>query len=390
MALPLRYNWRNLIGRKVSTSLTFLAVAVVVFVLTVLLSFAAGIRASLATTGSAGNIIVLAKGATAESTSIILPSEVGQIIQTPGITRDAGGALLLSREIAVQTSIARLGSQGNLANVAVRGVDDVGFALRPEVRVIEGRAFRQGAQEIIVGQAARTRFANLNLGDEVALGRLGNRLFRVVGVFESGGSALESEIWAPRTMIADVYRRRLVSCVLLRLTDPSKTEEAVTFINGPAVGLYAQTETEYYEDLSFKTREIVVLTTILVSIMAAGAVFAIANTMYAAVDGRRREIAMLRTIGFNRRSIVSAFLIESLIICVSGCLAGLAGGMLLNGSQEDFLSDTTWTVLAYELRVTPRIIATALGLAATVGIVGAMAPAVRAARTPIIEALRKA
>jgi ABC-type antimicrobial peptide transport system permease subunit len=156
------------------------------------------------------------------------------------------------------------------------------------------------------------------------------------------------------------------------------------------VGLNARPETEYYEDLSSKTREIVVLTTILVSIMAGGAVFAVANAMYAAVDGRKREIAMLRTIGFKRRSILAAFLIESLLICVGGCALGLLAGTFLDGSKEDFLSDTTWTVLAYELSVTPRIIFTALILAATLGIVGAMAPAVRAARTPMIEALRKA
>jgi len=176
----------------------------------------------------------------------------------------------------------------------------------------------------------------------------------------------------------------------LRLTDPSGAPQAIAYINGPVVQLEAKTEPEYYKDLSAKTREIVVLTTILVGIMAVGAVFAVANTMYAAVDGRRREIAMLRTIGFTKSAIVSAFVVESLLICGTACVAGLATSLLVNGARQDFLSDTTWTVLAYELQITPQILLSALLVSTVVGIAGALAPALRAARTQVIEALRKA
>ena len=146
---------------------------------------------------------------------------------------------------------------------------------------------------------------------------------------------------------------------------------------------------DYYHKLAAQTREIVVLTTILVGIMSIGAVFAVANTMYAAVDGRRREIAMLRTIGFSRRSIMLAFVIESLLICVTACVLGLGASLLLNGVRQDFLSESTWTVMAYELRISPAILLSALGVSAAVGVVGALAPAVRAARTSVLEALRK-
>jgi putative ABC transport system permease protein len=376
--------------RKLSTLLTFVVVAVLVLVLSVLSSFAAGIRASLAASGSNRNLMVLKPGATAESTSLMLQEEVTGLNQAPDIARDAQGRPLLSPELCVQTSLPRLGEVGAVANVAVRGVDDDAFAVHQDLRLIEGRRFEQGQLEIIVGKAARDRYANLQMNGEVALGRLSNRTFNVVGVFEAAGGALESEIWAPRSILSDAYGRRFISSVVIRLAEGADAAKAIAYINGPAVELEAKRETDYYEELSTKTREIVLLTTVLVGIMAIGAAFAVANTMFAAVDGRRREIAMLRTIGFSRSSIVAAFLLESMLICTTACLAGLAMSLAINGARQDFLSDTTWTVLAYELTMTPRNIAAALATALAVGMAGALAPAVKASRTRVIEALRKA
>ncbi len=390
MALPLSYNWRNLFVRKLSTTLTFVVVMVVVCVLTILLSFAAGIRASLAASGSPRNLIVLKPGATAETTSFLLPEEAARLTATPGVARDAEGRLLISNELCAQTSIPRRGPRGTMANVAVRGVDDIAFTIHDNVRIIGGRRCRSGALEAVVGKAAQQRYAGLDLGGELPIGRLGNRTFKVVGVFEAGGSATESEIWVPRTAAQDAYGRRFTTSALIRLEDPARASEAIAYINGPAVNFQAKLETDYYEELSSKTREIIVLTSVLVGFMAIGAAFAVANTMYAAVDGRRREIAMLRTIGFPRGSILIAFVIESLLICTSACVVGLALSLLASGSRQDFLSDTTWTVLAFELRVTPGIQATALSVAMAVGIIGSLAPAVRASRTHVIEALRKA
>ena len=152
--------------------------------------------------------------------------------------------------------------------------------------------------ELIVGKAARDRFAHLDIGGQVAIGRLNSRQCKVVGVFESGGSALESEIWMPRTALTDAFGRRFISSALVRLESPEQAQQTIDYINGPAVQLEARRETDYYQELAKTTREIVVLTSILVGLMSIGAMFAVANTMYAAVDGRRREIAMLRTIGF--------------------------------------------------------------------------------------------
>jgi ABC-type lipoprotein release transport system permease subunit len=390
MALPLSYNWRNLFVRKLSTSLTFAVVATLVLVLCVLLSFAAGIRASLSVSGWPQNVLVLKPGATAESTSIISPDEKGRVVQAPGIAHGADGKMLISEELCTQTSIPRRGGDRNMANVAVRGVDATAFAVHPEVKIIEGRNFEPGQLEVIVGKSARDRFDNLGIGGEVRLGRQANRQYKVVGVFDTGGGAFDSEIWGGRTQISDSFNRHFISSAVLRLDDPAAAATTIAYLNGPAVALESKRETEYYEELSKTTREIVVLTTVLIAIMSIGAAFAVANTMYAAVDGRRREIAMLRTIGFGRGAIILSFVTESLLVCVTACLVGLAGASLFSGARQDFLSSTTWTVLAYELKITPGIALGALGLACLVGVMGAIAPALRASRVRVIEALRKA
>jgi len=391
MALPITYNWRNLFVRKLSTCLTFSVVTIIVAVLAILLSFAEGINQSLRSTGNPANVIALRTGATAESTSFINPDEANRLYQTPGVKMSKDGKPLVSMELCVQTNLTRKDGRGN-ANVGVRGVDDFAFAIHSEVKLVEGQMFKPGSLEVIVGKAARERYQNLDVGQIFCMGRSGDREYRVVGVFEAGGGALENEIWGGRSNITDSFRRKFLSSVVVRVQDVGRVPDAVSYIQGPSVRMKAKTETDYYEDLTSKTREIVVLTSVLISLMGIGAVFAVANTMYAAVDSRKREIAMLRTIGFVRRSIVTAFIMESLLICVAACACGLAISLCVSRiiSKQDFLSDTTWTALAYELRVTPRTVSIALIMAVGVGVVGGLAPALRASRTRIIEALRKA
>jgi len=400
MPLPLSYNWRNLFARKLSTGLTFVVVATVVFVLAVLLSFAAGIKASLVATGSPSNIIVLTPGATAESTSILRPDEVNRITGTPGIAlleeaigTAPAGSPLVSSELNVQTNLPRRNSgRGRVANVAVRGVDDIVFGVHPEVHLVAGRLFQQGALEAVVGQAAHDRYEGIEIGDEVQLGRFGNRKFTIVGIFAAGGGAFEGEIWAPRTILSDVYFRSFTSSVCVRMNSPELVPAGVAHINGPSVRLDAKPELKYYDGLAKTTRDIIALTSILIAIMAIGAMFAVANTMYSAVDNRRRELAMLRTIGFSRRAIMFSLILESLLVCLLACGAGLAGAIAfsnLRGAHEDYMSDLTFTVFAYELKVTAPVMLAALGTALIVAVIGALAPAVRAARINILQAVRK-
>lgn len=390
MRLPLYYTWRSLLRQKLNSLLTFGVVTIVVFVLAVLLSFAAGIRASLAATGSPDNLLVLKPGSKAESTSIIQPEEAARLMQCPGIAQDASGAPLVSPELCVQVSTSRRAADASRTNVAIRGVDPVAFVVHREVRIVEGRAFEPGAHEVLVGRAARDRYRDLHVGGGLHLGRSRDRPFRVVGVFEAGGGALENEIWAPRTSLGDVYHRRFISSVVIRLARTDDADGAIRYVNGASVRLDAQREPDYYADLSARLREIVLLVSILVGVMAFGAVFAVANTMYAAVDGRRREIAMLRTVGFGRSAIVLAFLVESFLICAIACATGLVGCAVYHRPRQDFLSDITWTAYAFESQLTPGIVLSAIVLSVGVGVIGGMAPAVKAARTSVIEALRKA
>lgn len=389
MALPLSYNWRNLLVRKLSSLLTLAVVAIVVFVLTLLLSFSSGIQASLNSSGEVGNVIVIKPGATAESTSLIMPPEVDRVRQAPNIATGPDGAVLVSPEHCMQTSIPRL-NDGSMANVALRGVDPVAFDVHRMLRITEGRRFEPGAQELIVGKAATERYRDLKLGSKIMLGRASNREFTIVGVFEAGGAAIETEIWAPRTILLGVYDRSFNSSVLVRLTDPQGAADTIEYLKSPAVQLTAMTERDYYADLSRTTLEIVYLTIILITIMGIGAAFAVSNTMYAAVDRRRREIAILRTLGFSRASVVAAFLIESVFLCIVACLLGLIGSLFLNGMKQDYLSNSTWTVHAFEMKITPAIVLTAVLVSSAVGLVGALFPALRAARIQIVEALRKA
>ncbi len=391
MPLPLYYNWRNLWVRKLSNALTFGVVTAVVLVLTVLLSFTSGLQASLRATGSTTNIIVLKPGATAESTSLILPEEAGRLVQAPGIASDPAGRQLISVELCVQTNLQRIGPAGKRANVAVRGVEEVAFLVHPEVRITKGRNVLPGQPEVIVGKKAAERYQNLTLGSTIEIGRAGHRAYSVVGEFEAAGGAFESELWAPRTILADSYQRfPPISSVVMRLADGAAVAETIRYVAGPAVQLNAKRETDYYGELIEKTGQIVMLASGLVGIMAIGAMFAVANTMYASVDSRRREIAMLRTLGFSRGEVVTAFVLESVMLCGVAATVGLTLSLLTSGSRTDFLSDTTWTVLAYESRLTPGVIATALTVALLVGVFGSLAPAQRAARIRIIEALRKA
>lgn len=388
MTLTIKYNWRNLWVRKLSSGLTLLVVATLILILAYLLAFAGGVQSAIEVTGWPQNIIVLKPGATAESTSIIVPTETPSLVQTPGVARNAAGELLISQEMSVQTDIPRRNGGGK-ANVAVRGVDPIAFDVHPEVRVTEGRMFDVGALEALVGKAAQQRYVGLNVGDEVAMGRSKDRHYKVVGIFEARGGAYESEIWAPRTRIADSYQRPLISSASLRLERPELADAAIKCIDGPAIKLSGRTEPAYYKDLTTTTAQLAQLALGLVYIMGVGAVFAVANTMFASVDRRRREIAMLRTIGFSRLAIVTSFLAESILLCASAATIGVLASLSFSGQRDDYLSSATYTVFAFERRVTPEIVLTCYGLAVLVGLVGALFPAIRAARVQIIEALRK-
>lgn len=391
MALPLSYNWRNLFVRKTSTLLTFGVVALIVLTLTWALAFGHGLESSMEAGGSDQKIVVIKPGATGESSSLITKEEFDRLTQVGGVAVNERGEVLRSGELITQIALARRESNGDQnAPVAVRGVEPIAFEVHSAVRLTAGRAYSPGTAELIVGRAIQARVRGLELNDEVSLGYLGNRRFRVVGVFEAGGGPLESEVWGPLAQLRDAFGRTMYSSVSLRAASPSDAQRVIDQIKAPPHQLNAKTERLYYRDIAEKSTQIVGLTLLLVLCMALGACFAVANTTFAAVDGRTREIAMLRTIGYSRRAIVCAFLIESVIVCGSACLLASIVALFFQGQEHDYMPEATWSTITYQIQVTPAILAKALAAALAVAVVGAVVPAVRAARLDIIAALRQA
>ncbi len=390
MALPLRYNWRNLFVRKSNTALTFGVVALIVFVLAWALGFGAGMRSALNAGGSDDKLIVIKPGATGESTSLITKAERDQLIQLSGLLRDENGRVLVSGELCSQVSLPRLGSaEGQRTPVAIRGIEEIGFAVHPTVRIVEGRRFDPGQAELIVGRAIAERVQGLEIGDRVMLGSKRRAAFEVVGLFDAGGGPLESEVWGSVSKLMDALGREVLSSVALRIADPAEAAALIEEISGPPYQLDAKTERRYYDDIADKSAQLVQLTLILVLFMACGACFAVANTIYAAVDGRSREIAMLRTIGYSRGAIVAAFLLEAVLICSMAGLFGIGAAMFFQGQKQDFMAEATWSTIAYEMEMTPLTLGVSMALALGVGIIGAAVPAVRASRVDVITGLRQ-
>ncbi|MCZ6697981.1 MAG: ABC transporter permease [Planctomycetota bacterium] len=389
MGLPLRYNWRNLMVRKSATLLTLAIVSAIVFVLAWALAFGRGMQDSMNAGGLDDKLIVIKPGATAESTSIITLEEYNLLTQIQGLAVRDDGQVLRSGEICAQASLPRRGGQPNQdAPVAVRGIEEIGFDVHTNVRITEGRRFEKGSDELIVGAAIRERIAGLDIGDEIMLGYLGTRPYKVVGIFEADGGPLESEVWGWLPSLRDAFGRELLSSVALRIKDPRQADEIIKRIKQPPFKLNAKSEPRYYSDIAEKSTQIVYLTLILVVFMGVGACFAVANTIYTSVANRSREIAMLRTIGYSQRAIVAAFIIEAAMVCGVAGLIGLAGAACFQGQRQDFMALDTWSTFAYRMNLTPGILVTALAAALLVAVIGAFVPAYRASRVEIVTALR--
>ena len=393
MALPFTYHWRNLFVRKTTTLLTVLVIAAVVGTLTWVLGFGAALTSSLAVAGDEQTIIVIRHGANSEGASAVPVADFNKLNQLADLARDpASDQPLLSPEMLVQVSLPRLRDRGRTsANVAVRGVTDAAFRVHRTVR-LSGRTFSTGAPDVIVGIRAAQQFAGLQIGDTLNLGFSDNRVYKVVGFFTAGGGPLESEIWGDLPSLLSAYNRTMYSAASLRIRDGAAPATVIKEIEGPAIDLSAQTEKDYWSGQTSQVRIYLAIVGALVLVMAAAAAFSIANTMFAHVAGRMREIAMLRTIGFGRRQILLGFLLEAVLLALLGggvgCLA-CALWLEVIGHTKDMYGSGTFTTLAFDIRLTPAIVGLALAAVALVGAIGALVPAWRAARVQVIAALRE-
>ena len=393
MALPLTYNWKNLFVRKTTTVLTFLIITAVVGVLTWLVGFKTSLDRSLSFASDRAKVIVLKQGATSETNSAIAPEDYNKLTQLQSLAVDKNGEPLKSPEMVVQVSLPRKRDNGvTFANVAVRGVTDTAFAVHPNVRPL-GARFGQGQLEVIVGVQAAKQFGGLEVGDIVNLGYGGNRGYKVVGHFSANGAPVESEIWGPLTVLMSGYNRTMYSSVSLRLREGTDAKAVVDEIKGPAIEMTAQTESDYWTEQTGNIRIYMLIVGVLVGIMSIAAIFAIANTMYASVAGRTREIAMLRTIGFTPNQVLLGFIYESIFLSLIGGVLGLiacAAWLNLAGNTKDMFGSNTFTTMGFEIRLGPTIVIEALCAVVTVGLLGALFPAWRASKLQVIQAMRQA
>jgi putative ABC transport system permease protein len=388
IAFLLRYNLRSLIVRRATTVATALGIALVVFVLASSLMLAAGIRKTLGSSGRADNAIVLRQGSDAELGSVVEESSAKLVLAAPGVKHDERGQPIGAGEVVVVGAMDKLGTTG-VTNVSIRGVGDEAMALRPEVRVVAGRPARPGSDEAIVGARIRGRIRGLDLDQTFEVKK--NRPLKVVGVFEADGSSYESEVWVDRELLRQAYNRQgIVSSVRVRLDSPSVFDAFRAGVeNDKRLGLKAERETAFYEKQSEGTAAFIGgIGTVVAVFFAMGAMTGAMITMYAAVANRQREIGTLRALGFSRAIILFSFLLESIILAAVGGAAGALASTGMGLVHFSMINFASWSEIVFSFEPTPRVIMTALVAACAMGFFGGLLPAVRAARTSPLRAIR--
>ena len=389
MTIPIVYNVRSLGARWTSSVVAVLGIAGTVGVFVAMLSLARGFEATLMASGSERNAIVRRAGATSEMDSSVMLEQVRVVEDAPGVVREGGAGPLVSPEVVVIASFPLKG-RGTEGNAQVRGVSLKALAVRPTVKIVAGRAFQPGLSELLVGRNVSAAYEGLELGQTV---KFGGGTWTVVGVFDSGGTAYDSELWCDYSVLRQVYQRPLnmFQSATARLSSPDALtgfKDALT--SDPRVTVQIDREIDYYAKQSRQlTTLITVLGSIVAVVMGIGAVFGALNTMYSAVSERSREIATLRALGFGSGSVVTSFVIEALFIALVGGLLGCVVVLPLNGLTTGTINWQTFSHLAFAFRVTPDLLAMGIAFALMMGLIGGVPPAVRAARAPIAFALRE-
>ena len=391
MKLPLAYIARNLWVRRLTTVLTAGGMALVVFVFAAVLMLEAGLRQTLVATGSADNVLAIRKGAATEVQSGIAREQAALIESLPQVARGADGAPRVSKEVVVLNSLPKRNADGSASatrsNVPIRGVPPVGLALRPQVQLVQGRMFRPGASEIVVGASVARQFAGVELGQSLSFAQ---RQWQVVGIFDAGRTAFDSEIWGDAEQLSQAFRRTGYSSVIAQLDSPQAFEALLAAVEAdPRLTVEIKRERQFYEDQSRALSNFLRFLGLTLSVVfSLGAIIGAAITMYAAVATRTGEIGTLRALGFARRSILAAFLLESLLLAALGGLVGLLAASFLQAITISTTNFQSFSELAFSFALTPGIVAGSIGFALAMGLVGGFLPAVKASRMRIVEALR--
>jgi putative ABC transport system permease protein len=387
VAIPLVYNFRSVRARWTSSVVAILGIAGTVGVFVAMLSLARGFKMTLVRSGSPQNAIVRRAGATSEVDGSVSLDQVKVIEDAPGIARE-DAIPLVSPEVVVIAAFP-LKSSGTDANVQVRGVSPSVLEIRKNVRIVAGRMFDPGLQELVVGKNAVLSYVGLDLGNTV---KLGGANWKVVGIFDAGGSAFDSEVWCDSTVLNQTYRRpeNIFQSVTVRLTSSAALDSfRRSLTSDPRLTVQVDGERQYYDKQSRTlTTLILVLGTLVAVVMGIGAVFGALNTMYSAVAERSREIATMRALGFGAGSIVLCFVVEGLLISFLGGALGCLVVLPLNGLTTGAMNFQTFTHVSFAFQVTPDLLLAGLAFALLMGLVGGVPPAVRAARRPVAAALR--
>jgi putative ABC transport system permease protein len=387
MAVPIIYNLRSVRARWVSAIVAVLGIAGTVGVFIAMLALAKGFHATLVASGSPDNAIIMRAGATSEMTGSVTLDQVRIIQDAPGVARE-GNQPILTPEVVVIAPFP-LQSTGTDANVQVRGVSANALKVRTNIHMVQGRFFEPGLAELVVGKNVSSTYKGLDLGETI---KFGGGTWKVVGVFDAGSSAFDSEIWADSSVLAEVYKRPnyIFQSVTARLTSPSAIAQLKDSLTAdPRMTVQVSREIDYYEKQSQGlTQLITVLGTLVALVMGIGAIFGALNTMYSAVAERSREIATMRAIGFGAGSIVVSFIFEALLIAFIGGLIGCLAVLPINGITTGAMNFQTFSHLAFAFKITPPLLGIGIVFALFMGLIGGVPPAIRAARRPVALALR--
>ena len=386
MSVPLSYIARNLWSRRVTTLLTATGLTLVVFVFATVMMMDEGLRRTLVTTGEADNVTIIRKGAETEIQSGISREQAAIIEMHPAVALTASGERMAAKESVILISLLRMGD-GKPSNVVIRGSNDMGLQLRPQVKMREGRLFRPGATEIIVGASIAARFANTGVGQTL---RFAQREWTVVGIFDAGGSGFDSEVWGDAEQVMQAFRRPVYSSLVARLADSQRFDAFRAEVGeDPRLSQEMKREQQFYGDQSKALSTFIrVLGLTLSLIFSIGATIGAMITMYASVAGRVREIGTLRALGFRRGAVLWAFMAEAMLLGVCGGVAGLALASLMRFASFSTINFQTFADLSFRFVLTPDIAAKTLLFALAMGFVGGFLPAFRAARLSIVDALR--
>lgn len=391
MALPLTYNFRNVLVRWRATAATILGVALVVTVYILMQAMAAGLVKSSQNTGDPRNVMIVRKGSTAESSSQVLREQLKIVQFFPQIEQDEKGQPLISADLVIIMNLPRREGAGE-ANVTMRGLTPLGMLLRPQVKLVSGRWFTPGKREAAVSVKLAKRFANTDLGQKF---KTGGHELTVVGWFDGGDTAFDSEMWMDADEARSIFDRENYSSLLVRVADTNAAAALMARLESDKrMPLKAEMETKYYAEQTSTAGPIKFLGTFLATAMSIGAVFAAMNTMYASVGARTREIGTLRVLGFRRRTVLASFIIEGAILAgiggLLGCLVALSAQYLCVafGVRFGTLSFNTFSEVIFQFRITPFLIIKGMLFAVLVGTIGSLFPAIRAARLPVIAALK--